>query len=75
DAAPHAYVTTAATPGIRKVAPPPGVTLTDLSLNESSFGPSPRAVAAAPDTQLDLKLRGIFALDDPKAGHAIIADS
>lgn len=35
----------------------------------------PRALASAPDTQLDLKLRGIFALDDPKAGHAIIADA
>lgn len=35
----------------------------------------PRALAeAAPDTSLRLVLRGIFAQDDPKAGHAIVAD-
>ncbi len=34
----------------------------------------PRGVAAAPDTGLDLVLRGLFAGDDPKDGRAIIAD-
>lgn len=34
----------------------------------------PRGVAAAPDTGLDLVLRGLFAGDDPKDGRAILVD-
>ncbi|HET9484260.1 MAG TPA: type II secretion system protein N [Xanthomonadales bacterium] len=35
----------------------------------------PRAIARdAPETDLELTLRGIFSQDDPRAGHAIIAD-
>lgn len=34
----------------------------------------PRGIAAAPDTGLDLVLRGLFAGDDPKDGRAILVD-
>jgi general secretion pathway protein C len=34
----------------------------------------PRAVAAAPDTGLDLVLKGVFAGDEPASGRALIAD-
>jgi general secretion pathway protein C len=38
-------------------------------------GGDPRTLASAPDTDLELELRGVFAGDDPKLGHAIIADA
>ncbi len=44
---PHPYVPAAGGMAAVKVTPPPGGRLIDLSLNESSYGASPRAIAAA----------------------------
>lgn len=47
--APIPYLPDTGALGMRKVLPPPGGTLIDLSLNESSWGASPAAIAAAQD--------------------------
>ncbi len=56
-------------------APQPGALSRWHLFGNAALVTDSRALAsAAPDTSLALKLRGIFASDDPKTGYAIIAD-
>lgn len=56
-------------------APQPGALSRWHLFGNAALVTDSRALAsAAPDTSLALKLRGIFASDDPKSGYAIIAD-
>lgn len=56
-------------------APQPGALSRWHLFGNAALITDSRALAsAAPDTSLALKLRGIFASDDPKSGYAIIAD-